>query len=342
MALWNCATIGAVQARRRALMKPLTIGSTVSVMRKVTSASAQSSTGIAQELVLQRSSPAGHAPQIYMQDGRRSIAELRAGEAGSGYLLITPRRPSPAPSACASGCCGPSPAASPLPGDVPGCACSADADQHPLELAAAPHRAAARLPFIAWRSAQLASALAQSASAEPSCAPRRIDFRRQILDADFAARRQHRHPPAQIHQLAHVAGPAVGAQPRLGIRRQHLRLDTELVRRHVHIVTEQRRNVLGPRAQRRQLDPDHVEAVIQVLAEQPALSPDPADSGGSRQSRAHPPGSASARRRDRTPLPPARAATASAAAWTCRRSHPETACRRPTARSARGAASRRR
>src|SRR6185437_4678646 len=41
------------------------------------------------------------------------------------------------------------------------------------------------------------------------------NLRRQILDMHFAARRQHGEPPAEVDELAYVAGPGVYRQLRL-------------------------------------------------------------------------------------------------------------------------------
>ena len=85
--------------------------------------------------------------------------------------------------------------------------------------------------------------------------------------ADLAPRREHAHAAAQIDELAHVAGPAVLDEPRLRFRVEPLGLDAQLVRCALEVMIEQLRDIFTPRAQRRQLDADDVQPVIEVLAE---------------------------------------------------------------------------
>src|SRR5262245_10816908 len=77
-------------------------------------------------------------------------------------------------------------------------------------------------------------------------------------------------PLDHVLQLAHIAEPAI-VQEDL----HHLRCEVlgRLPRPRVLLreVPCQKRNVLGSLAQRRQLDADHVDAEIQVLAETPLL-----------------------------------------------------------------------
>ena len=98
---------------------------------------------------------------------------------------------------------------------------------------------------------------------------RTAEIRRDVLDADLAAGRGHGEPAARVHQLADVAGPCEGDQCSPCRRSQRLRVDPELCRGARQIVFEQLRDVLAPFAQRRDLDPDHVEPMQQIFAEQP-------------------------------------------------------------------------
>ena len=65
----------------------------------------------------------------------------------------------------------------------------------------------------------------------------------------------------------------MGRELFLGIGGQCLGLHAQLHGRHVQVVIEQFRNVLGARAQRRQLDANDIQAVVEVLAEHAALHP---------------------------------------------------------------------
>ena len=125
-------------------------------------------------------------------------------------------------------------------------------------------------------------------------------------------------------------------------RCQHLRCHAELDRGDVEVVAQQLGDVLAAVAQRRHLDADHVQAVEQVLAEQPFLDArlevlvrggDDAHVHLHRQLPAHAIELA-LRQHAQQPRLQRRA--------TCRRSRRGTACRRRPARSGRGAARRRR
>src|SRR5262249_50600852 len=93
----------------------------------------------------------------------------------------------------------------------------------------------------------------------------------QIFSAHLAARRKDGKSAAQVDELADVAWPAVRTQFRLCLRGQRFGVDTELMRRDLHVVIEKRGDVLRACAQRGQLDANDVEPMIEVLAEQPAL-----------------------------------------------------------------------
>src|SRR5579862_9019423 len=142
------------------------------------------------------------------------------------------------------------------------------ADQDALELRKGRieerHARAEQMPLGPARERQGPVGLARSGDGPAA------ELRRQVGEVHLAPRREHGEPSAEVHELAHVAGPVVGDEPCEGVCGQRLRLDAELVRGHGHVMTEQVRDVLGSGAQRRQLDADHVEAVIQILPEQAA------------------------------------------------------------------------
>ncbi len=84
---------------------------------------------------------------------------------------------------------------------------------------------------------------------------------------DRRARRQDHRPLDRVLQLANVAGPVVLLQPG-----QHAVVDpvdapAGPMRVLLNEVLDQRRNVVAPLAQRRDLDRDHVEAIEQILLE---------------------------------------------------------------------------
>ena len=89
-----------------------------------------------------------------------------------------------------------------------------------------------------------------------------------------------------VPQLADVAGPAVRLQPlhRLGGDAAHPLLELGVV--GVDVEVHERRNVVGALAQRRQHDRQHVQAVVQILAEASLPALRPRGCGSSRRSRA--------------------------------------------------------
>ncbi len=96
----------------------------------------------------------------------------------------------------------------------------------------------------------------------------RAQLRREVLDSDFTTWREYRESPAEVHELANVSGPRVRGKLCFGLRGQRLRFDAQLMRRHIHVVMQQIGDVFRAGAQRRQLDPNHVQAVIQIFAKQ--------------------------------------------------------------------------
>src|SRR6266480_2037108 len=82
---------------------------------------------------------------------------------------------------------------------------------------------------------------------------------REVAHVYFDPGGEHREPPTEVHELADVPRPLVRGEPREGLGGEQLRLDAELVRGDQKIVGEEVGDVLGARAERRQLDQDHVE-----------------------------------------------------------------------------------
>ena len=80
---------------------------------------------------------------------------------------------------------------------------------------------------------------------------------------------QHDHPLDDVLQLPDIAGIAVALEPLHGLGRQ--REAVSLIEPGVALdeVLGQERDLLGALAQRRHLDLDHVEAVVEILAEAP-------------------------------------------------------------------------
>ncbi len=97
---------------------------------------------------------------------------------------------------------------------------------------------------------------------------RRQQFRRQVLHLEHAVARGDAGPFDGVLQLADVARPAVVEQ-HLHRSRRNLPGDVAGPRAFVDEMGRQKRNILRPFAQRRQVDLHHVEAVIEVLAERP-------------------------------------------------------------------------
>ena len=83
----------------------------------------------------------------------------------------------------------------------------------------------------------------------------------QVERVDDLAAAQHRRALEDVEQLAHVARPVVGEQPR------HRLLGDRARRRAAQRVRDQQRDVAAPRAQRRHLDLDHRQPVVEILAQ---------------------------------------------------------------------------
>src|SRR5262249_52812283 len=69
-------------------------------------------------------------------------------------------------------------------------------------------------------------------------------------------------------ELAHVAGPILRREELERTLREALALDAQLARALREEVSRQRRDVVAPLAQCRQAKADHVEPVIEILAEE--------------------------------------------------------------------------
>ena len=88
-----------------------------------------------------------------------------------------------------------------------------------------------------------------------------------MLLADASALRQHHAALDDVAQLAHVAGPRVGLERLPRLVRQSLDLGAVAAVAVIDEARHQQRDVLEPIAQRRQMQAQHIEAVVEVLAE---------------------------------------------------------------------------
>ena len=109
---------------------------------------------------------------------------------------------------------------------------------------------------------------ARDRGAEEVGGPALAHVRRQIVVGDQLALAQRDAALEHVHQLAHVAGPVIGEQQVLRLGRQAHPARRRLLRAELreHVLGE-RHDVLGARAQRRQIEVDDVEPVVEVLAE---------------------------------------------------------------------------
>src|SRR5438034_2713891 len=105
--------------------------------------------------------------------------------------------------------------------------------------------------------------------ARPGAASRRRrrfarHFRRQVTGLDLVTRRQDHRALDGVEQLAHVAGPRVALD-----RRERARAEMLLSVGRVRLdeMLREKRDVVGPVAQRWERHGDRVDAVVQVLAE---------------------------------------------------------------------------
>ena len=102
---------------------------------------------------------------------------------------------------------------------------------------------------------------------------------------------------ADVFQLPHIAGPAETPERAIGFLGQTLGLHAELAGAALQEMARQQRHVLDPLAQGRQTQPDHIEAMKEVFAEQSLADPileilmgggDDPDIGAHRLMTAHP------------------------------------------------------
>ncbi len=113
--------------------------------------------------------------------------------------------------------------------------------------------------------------------------------RRQVLGRHDVAFGQRHRPFHHVFQLAHVARPGVSQQQLLGRLLEAAQRLARPFGRPGQEVLGQRQDVLGPVAQRRQVDVDDVQPVEQVLPEPPFLQPFFQMSvGGGDQANVHP------------------------------------------------------
>src|ERR1700684_1097716 len=97
-------------------------------------------------------------------------------------------------------------------------------------------------------------------------------IRRNVLGPNLAARRGDGKTATRIHQLANVARPIEVYERGFGRSRHQFWLDAKFLPGDRQIVTQQLRNILAPLAQGWNLDPNHIEAVQQILAKVPGLN----------------------------------------------------------------------
>ena len=94
---------------------------------------------------------------------------------------------------------------------------------------------------------------------------------RQVADMHLAPGGHHRDPATGVFQLTHVAGPGQVLEVFLGFRLEQLGLDRQLLCGVGEKVPRQRRDILAPVGQARDVDADDIEPMEQVLAELPRL-----------------------------------------------------------------------
>ena len=150
---------------------------------------------------------------------------------------------------------------------------------------------------------------------------------------ELAFRHDHRGLDLVLH-LADVAGPRVRLDRVLTVVRESLD-HSPVLRRRTCSAGVARAAIRPPLAlaQRRNVNRDLADSVVEVVAERAARHRLPASSCSSRRRRARRPESPCGRRCARTCAPGGNAAAWPAAATACRRSRRGTTCRRPRPRS---------
>ena len=143
------------------------------------------------------------------------------------------------------------------------------------------------------------SARRVSADVVPAPAARRWrrEIGRQVFGFDRAARRAHGDRALNlVPQLPHVARPPI---PREQVERRRAQVDVRLAEPLARVAQEERaqvRDLLAPFAQRRHVDADHAEAVVEILAELALRPPAVRGRRWSRRARARRPPAAASRR----------------------------------------------
>ena len=93
------------------------------------------------------------------------------------------------------------------------------------------------------------------------------DVGRDVGRPDLGAGRQHHHRLDQVPELAHVARPGRVHQPLHGLGRDPAEGAVVLPGQLADEPADQERDVLPPLAQRREVDVEDVEPVVEVVAE---------------------------------------------------------------------------
>src|SRR2546422_368744 len=93
------------------------------------------------------------------------------------------------------------------------------------------------------------------------------ELRRQVADIDHLPGGHHGEPVAQVLELAHVARKGKARQMGERVLGQAFGLDAELLRAVRQKIFGEQRNILGALAQIGQAQTNHVQAVVQILAE---------------------------------------------------------------------------
>ena len=107
-----------------------------------------------------------------------------------------------------------------------------------------------------------------------TCAPA-LGIAREVLRGDRTRRfavRQNQQPLNHVSQLAYVTGPLARLQHGYGILAERARLKPGRIRHALDEIVHQIRNILPTPIQRRHVNRDHVEAIVQILAEPACLN----------------------------------------------------------------------
>ena len=88
-----------------------------------------------------------------------------------------------------------------------------------------------------------------------------------ILRHNFTPRREHDHALDEVPQLANIAGPWILDQQRQRIGRQTVKWPVVHARELRHKPAHENGDVVATLTKRREIDPQHVQAIVQVGAE---------------------------------------------------------------------------